>query len=223
VNWPAIQAIIFDAEGVVIDTEPLWDEAQRLLLERRGVAYDRARVKHLIAGKSAVDGIAILQRDFNIAGVPQELAKERNDTVRGLIAGRVQFIPGFPEFFARIQDRYKTCIATSMAPELLPLVNERLHLNDLFGDRIFSLADVGNRSKPDPALFLFAAQKLATPPAHCLVIEDSPNGIEAAKRAKMYCFGLATTFPPALLQDATEVVASYQELERTLQFAALPA
>jgi beta-phosphoglucomutase len=215
INRPAFDAIIFDAEGVVIDTEPLWDEAQRMLLERRGIQYDRDRVKHLIAGKSGLDGIAVLQREFNIAGDPASLAAERTADVRELIAERVRFIPGFEDFFALTRERYKTCIATSMQDDLLAIVRQRLHLDSLFGDRIFSISDVGNRSKPDPALFLYASEKLSTPPARCVVIEDSPNGLQAARRANMYSIGLATTFPPPALKDANEIASSYEDLART--------
>ena len=221
-NWPAFEAIVFDAEGVVIDTEPLWDEAQKLLLERRGVQYDRGRVKHLIAGKSVLEGIAVIQREFKIPGDPMALAAERGNDMRRLIADRLQFVPGFEEFFARVDKAYKTCIATSMPVELLDIVNRRLHLPTLFGDRIFSISDVGNRSKPEPDLFLFAARKLSVAPDRCLVIEDSPNGIEAARRAGMYCIGLATTFSRELLTGATAIASSYEEIARMLDVAVAP-
>ena len=167
---PIFEALIFDAEGVVIDTETLWDEAQRRLLERRGIKYDRARVKPLIAGKSVGEGVAILRSEFNLSDDPKQLAEERDADVRQLIAERIDFIPGFEEFFVQVRGRYKTCIATSMPPDLIALADRRLDLRRLFGDRIFSIADVGNRSKPDPALFVFAAQKLSTPPGRCRTI-----------------------------------------------------
>ena len=211
-----LEALIFDGEGVVIDTEPLWDEAQRRLLERRGIQYDRARVKHLLAGKSAAEGVAILQREFQIKGDSAALAAEREAEVRALMAKNVRLVPGFEDFFERIRGRYKTCIATSMTRDLIALADVRLHLSTLFGDRIFSIADVGNRSKPDPALFLYAAKKLGAPPSRCVVIEDSPNGIEAASRANMYCVGLATTFPGEVLTGANEIAFSFEDLWRLL-------
>jgi beta-phosphoglucomutase len=213
-NRPNIEAIVFDGEGVVIDTEPLLDEAQKLLLERRGIRYDRARVKHLIAGKGPLEGILIMQREFNIPGDPDTLAAERNAEIRKLIAERVEFIAGFKDFFACVKERYKTCVATSMPRDLLELANRRLHLEAYFGGRIFSIADVGNRSKPDPALFLYAAQQLSTPPSRCLVIEDAPNGIEAANRAGMYCIALATTFSKEILSGANEIARSFEALRQ---------
>jgi beta-phosphoglucomutase len=216
-NRPNVQAIIFDGEGVVFDTEPLWDEAQKLLLERRGVRYDRARVKHLIAGRGVLEGILVLQREFHLDGDPDALAAERNADIRRLIAERVEFIPGFQEFFERVRARYKTCVATSMPRALLALAETRLGVTALFGDRIFSIEDVGNRSKPDPAVFVYAAQRLATPPDRCLVIEDAPNGIEAATRAGMRCFALTTTFPKELLSGADETASSYEEVARLLE------
>jgi beta-phosphoglucomutase len=155
-----------------------------------------------------------MQREFNIPGDPDTLTAERNAEIRKLIAERVEFIAGFKDFFACVKERYKTCVATSMPRDLLELANRRLHLEAYFGGRIFSIADVGNRSKPDPALFLYAAQQLSTPPSRCLVIEDAPNGIEAANRAGMYCIALATTFPKEILSGANEIATSFEALRQ---------
>ena len=79
-----------------------------------------------------------------------------------------------------------------------------------------TLSDVDHRSKPDPALFRFAAERLGVPPQYCLVIEDAPRGVEAAKRAGMACVALTTTYDPGKLQQADAIADSFAEIERFL-------
>lgn len=215
-----IDALIFDAEGVVIDTEPMWDRGQLEFLRRYGHPYDRSRVKPLLAGQSAVNGARILKELFGLPGDPADLALERIELVRQLFHTEVRFIHGFEEFYHRVQPVFKTCLATALDEGLLRAADQTLGLSRLFGDRVVTLSDVGFRSKPEPDLFLHAADLVSSPPERCLVIEDSPNGIEAANRARMQCIGLATTFEPAQLTGAGWVARNYDEVNRILELAA---
>lgn len=207
-----LEAIVFDAEGVVIDTEAIWDEGQRKFLAGFGIEYDRERVKPMLTGRSLLDGTRTLVDLYELPGDPETLARQRAEMVRRLMT-TVDYIPGFTEFFARIRDDYRTCVATAMAPELFEPVDRSLELRRLFDGHVYTLADVGQRSKPDPALFLFAASRIETPPARCVVIEDSPHGVTAARRAGMPVVGLATTYAPEALADANLVISAYEELD----------
>ncbi|MEQ9363972.1 MAG: HAD family phosphatase [Leptospirales bacterium] len=209
------RAIIFDAEGVIIDTEALWDESQRVFLERRGIAYDRARTKHLLAGRSLTDGTRILKDAYkeDLAGEIRELAAERRDITASLFAAGVELIPGFADFFERVTAaKFTTCVATSMAPDLFALADRRLKLSDRFSGRVFFTADVGGRAKPDPAVFLHAAKALACPPRDCLVIEDSPAGVLGARAAGMQCVALTTTFSRERLRQADLICDAFDEI-----------
>lgn len=207
-----IDTIIFDAEGVVIDTEALWDDAQRDFLRRFGKTYDRAKIKPLLAGRTMLDGARVLKEELGLPGPPEELAAARIDSARKLF-DEVKFIPGFRAFFDTVAPRFKTCIATSMNPELFWDVADYLDLRSLFEDRMFNINDVGGRGKPAPDLFLFAASALGSSRRSCTVIEDSPNGVDAAHNAEMACIGLATTFEPSVLQGADLVVSSFDEID----------
>lgn len=208
-----IASILFDAEGVVIDTEGVWDHSQEEFLLRRGLTYHRDEVKPLLTGRSVEEGAAVLKRHYHLEGEVEDLARERIEITRRRLLEEVHFIPGFLEFYSQVRDRYRTCLATAMDGKLLDLADERLRLRELFGGRVFTLADVGFRSKPEPDLFLHAARSLGTPPAECVVIEDSPYGIEAARRAGMACIGFASTYRAELLQGADVVVAAYEEID----------
>ncbi len=216
-NPPAtkLRAVIFDAEGVVIDTEGLWDESQRMLLARRGIAYERERIKHLLAGRSLLDGAQILREEYRLPESAAEIAVERRNLARELFSQTVGFVPGFQEFFEGVQAAgVPCCIATSMEPGLFAAVDARLKLNEYFGRRIYFTSDVDGRAKPDPALFLFAAQKLNCVPGECLVIEDSPHGVAAANAAGMRCVALTTTFEAKLLGQADWICESFEQIQQ---------
>jgi len=208
-----INSIIFDAEGVVIDTEDIWDEGQRRFLEHRGLIYDRETVKPMLTGRSVLDGVRVMQAHYGFGGDPEAMAQERVTIIEELFRSEVRFIDGFEEFFARIRGAYKTCIATALNEDLLAIAVEVLGLRSLFDDRIFSLTHVNQRAKPNPDLFLHAARQLNSNSTECVVIEDSPLGIEAARRAEMLSIGLATTYEPARLNAADLVVRAFSEID----------
>lgn len=210
--WHERDAIIFDGEGVIIDSEPIWDRSQDEFLRRRGIRYDRERLKPLLAGRSMREGAELLQDEFGFPGEVGALAAERVDIVRDVFLRDADFIPGFLEFFEKIRPRFKTCIATMMPQKLLDAVVEKLRLKMLFGEHIYSPDAHSLPSKPAPDLFLFAARRLQVPPERCVVIEDSPNGLVAAKRAHMFSIGISTTFKPDQLTDADLVVRSFDEI-----------
>lgn len=216
-----IDTLIFDAEGVVVDTQRLWDEEVHTLLEKRGVEYRREIIKPILAGRSLKDGAAKLIEYFGFDEDPGAMAMERKESISELFGAGIDFIDGFERFYSRIRDNYKTCIATAMDKDLLVRVDKRLGLSDLFSGSVFSIADVDYVSKPDPAIFLFAAKKMGSGASGCLVLEDAPNGILAARNAGMKCLALSTTFEPEALRGADFIVNGYAELGHSGLDAAL--
>lgn len=210
-----IKAILFDAEGVVVDSEKIWDKGQELFLSKRGIEYNREQVKPLLTGQSMIDGVKVMQKLYGdkLQGNVKELAQERIDIVKKLFKTDVDFIHGFQKFYSSVNGNYKTCIATAMNKELLKDVDAKLKLSSLFKEQVFNISDIGGKSKPDPAIFLYAAEKLNTKPEQCTVIEDAPHGIKAAKRAGMYCIGITTTYDKSKLSEADQIVDSFKEIK----------
>lgn len=206
-----IDTTIFDLEGVIVDTESLWDDANRLFLQSHGATYDRAAVKPLIAGKSLAEGTRIMREVCHLSGDLDTLVAQRKAIIEEQLRAGSSFIPGFLQFQAANRDSYKICIATSMDGQLLAIVDRQFGLSELFRGNLFSIADVGYRSKPDPALFLYAARRMGSSPESCVVIEDSPHGIQAARNAGMRCIALASTFDEARLSAADRIVDSFEE------------
>lgn len=209
-----IEAILFDCDGVVLDSETIWDRCEAEFLRRRGIVFDLARTKPLITGLGQRAGVLLLQEQYGVEGDPDALVAERLEIIRGLFAEEVRFTAGFPEFFEeRVRGRYANCIATSMPEELFAVADRKLGISRFFGSRVYFPTHVGGRAKPAPDLFLYAASQLGASPDRCLVIEDSPRGIEAARRAGMPVIGLATTHGPEMLTGANRVVGSFAEIE----------
>ena len=210
---PETEAILFDCDGVVLDSETIWDRCETEFLRRRGIDFDAVRTKPLITGLGQTASVLLLQEQYGVPGDPQELVAERLAIIQNLFESAVRFTPGFEEFFeTQVRGRFKTCVATSMPEELFAVADRRLGLRRFFGERVYFPSHVGGRAKPEPDLFLYAAAQLATPPERCLVIEDSPRGIEAARRAGMAVIGLATTHEKELLAEADRVVGFFREI-----------
>jgi beta-phosphoglucomutase len=208
-----IDTILFDCDGVVINSEGLWDSCQEEFLRRRGRLYDRERSKHLLTGRTLREGVRVLRQEYDLKGDLDDLTLEQLELVHSSFSSDVCFMEGFSRFFEEIRQLFKTGIATALDGELLAIVNSRLDLLSLFGDRIFTVSSVGNRSKPAPDVFLYAAEELGSEPENCVVIEDSRNGIEAARRAGMACIGLATTYTRDQLSSADVVVRSFRDID----------
>lgn len=212
------KAIIFDMDGVVVDSERLYDIADSEFLGRRGIPFDKDRIVPLLAGKSLIDSSTLLKDMFALEGHASALATERRELIQSIYGQSLSFVDGFRDFHENLLPHgVKTCIATASDDTLLALADRKLGLSEIFGaERIFKISDVGNKSKPDPAIFLYAAERLGYKPGECVVIEDSPHGVAAAKNASMYCVALTTTRPREELGMADVVLDSYQDIKNHL-------
>ncbi len=208
-----VDTVIFDLEGIVLNTEPLWDREFHRFLERRGIDCRRDQLKRALAGRSLEEGAPVLIERLGLAENPLDVAQERRTTMKAILAEGVAFVDGFGAYFERIRDRHKLCVATSMDGELLRCVAVHCDLSQLFKGKVLSSAEIGCPAKPDPSIFLHAARTLGSDPASCLVFEDSPNGIRSAKNAGMACVALTTTFDRNVLQEADLVFEGYRGLE----------
>lgn len=208
-----LTTIIFDAEGVVFDTESVWDRAQVEFLKRRGIVYRRDEVKPLLTGRSLIEGVRVMQNLYGFPGVPEILAQERFSIVKECLVIGMHFIGGFLDFYQQVRNKYKMCIATAMNRTLFQIVENTLDLQSLFGENIFFIDDVEGKGKPEPDIFLYAAKKLQATVNECVVIEDAPLGIAAAKRAGMKCIALTTTYRRERLQEAETIVDSFVQID----------
>jgi HAD superfamily hydrolase (TIGR01509 family) len=181
---PPAGLIIFDCDGVLVDSEPL---ALRVLLEgiaERGIAIEEGLAYERFLGRSLASVIETVQRDFGLALEVDALDRMR-DRLYALFRDELRAIDGVAEAIGGLD--IPVCVASSSQMERIRLSLEITGLTACFADHIFSATMVAN-GKPAPDLFLLAASRMRVDPSRCIVIEDSPAGIEAAKCAGMRVF-----------------------------------
>lgn len=206
--------LIFDMDGVVIDSEVLFDNADTEFFRRHGAVYNREEVALLLTGMYLREGTALLKERYDFQEDVDSLTAERQSLLEREYLTHLRFITGFEDFHSRVTTfGLKTCIATSSNDHLLGLARKQLGLERMFGENIFKSSDVGYASKPNPAIYLYAAEQMGTEPNRCFVIEDAPKGVQAAKNAGMYCIGITTTFAKDRLGHADIIVDSYEEVD----------
>lgn len=211
------QAIIFDMDGTIVDTNTIWDVATQKLLISKGVSYTpqlHKTIRELLAGGAGGlrHGCALLKQMFDLSDTPEQLAKEKKGHAHDLYAEGVSFITGFPEFHAKIA-HLPNSIATNADERTVELTNQALQLDKYFGKHIYGISHVNHQGKPHPAIYLHAAAQLGQDPTKCIAIEDSATGIRSAKAAGMYCIGINTHLDRSLLSQADIIVDSYEEID----------
>jgi HAD superfamily hydrolase (TIGR01509 family) len=177
--------VIFDCDGVLVDSEPI---AMRVLLEilaEEGLPLAPAAAYDRFLGRSLGDIRGILTTDFGIALDDAALERMRRRLYAAFRA-ELQPTPGIADTLAALPTA--VCVASSSQPERIRLSLEVTGLLPFFAGRIFSATMVA-RGKPAPDLFLHAARSMGFAPGDCLVVEDSPAGIRAARAGGMRVAG----------------------------------
>jgi len=193
-----MKAVIFDCDGVLVDSEPISCETTAELLRARGAPWTNEEVHRLFLGRSADDHRAacasigvVLEDDFG--AIKDGLYVER-------ARGRLRAMPGASELLARLHGATPIAVATSGTPQKVAFSLRETGL-DRFFDVVVSASEVA-RGKPHPDLFLRAAERLGADPRACVVVEDSGPGVMAARAAGMKAIGLISSIDRDALIDA---------------------
>ena len=211
------KAIIFDMDGTIVTTEHIWGKSNELLLQHYGIPYTDEMLQEIAPRVQGLSGHKSCQIIIDIAQIPHSLV-EVMDTQR-MIAHKlyhdgIGFIDGFVDFQKKlVEHQVKHGIATNACDKTVAITDEKLNLKQFFGNHIYGVSCVGNVCKPDPAIFLHAAEQLQVDPADCIVFEDSAHGVNAARKAGMYCIGIATSPDKNQLRDAHRVIDTYHGLD----------
>jgi HAD superfamily hydrolase (TIGR01509 family) len=181
IDSPKLRAVVFDLDGLLINSEDLYEQAGETVLRRRGKTYDAA-LREQMMGRPVVDAIKLMIDCHSLPDPLEDLMCECREVLEGLLATSIAPMPGVDELLDELQAaRIPAAVATSGARDYVDYVLTRLKLKDRF--RFILTADDIQHGKPDPEVYLLAAQRLGVLPAEMLVLEDSANGCRAAVAA----------------------------------------
>jgi HAD superfamily hydrolase (TIGR01509 family) len=207
-----IDAVVFDMDGVIVDSEQVWDDVREEYTHELGGTYTESATRDMM-GMSSVEWSRYMADELNVPGAPAEINAAIVARMLARYGAAPPLIDGAVDAVRRAAERWPLAIASSSNPELIEVVLGAAGLSELFPVAVSS-QEVA-RGKPAPDVYLEAARRLGVAPAQCAAVEDSHNGIRSAKAAGMRVVAVPNPhFPPdaEALAEADAVVLSVAEL-----------
>jgi len=207
-----IEAVVFDLDGVLLDTEELWDEARREIAEERG-GHWRPDAQRAMMGMSSPEWSRYMHDVIGVSDPPDEIADEVVERMTDLYRRELPLLDGALDAVRRIGSRWRLGIASSSNRPLIDFFLELTGTGELFQATVSS--EEVAAGKPAPDVYLEAAARLGVLPGSCAAIEDSENGIRSAATAGMRVVAIPNrVFPPSpeALSLADVVLDSVGEL-----------
>ncbi len=189
-----IGAVVFDLDGVILQTEEVWDEVRGRYVVEQGGRYD-AEAQRAMMGMSAPEWSRYLSEALGVPGTPEEISADVVQLMEARYHEELPLIPGARAAVERLAARWPLGLASSSNR---PLIDAALELAGLarFFRATVSSEEVA-RGKPAPDVYLEAARRLAVPAERCAAVEDSHSGIRSAKAAGMHTIAIPNeSFPP---------------------------
>ncbi|GAA2032257.1 HAD family phosphatase [Agromyces tropicus] len=207
-----VEAVVFDMDGVIVDSEERWEDVRRRLVLDSGRDYpDEATRK--MQGMSAPEWEAYLHDELGVPGSPAEIGRRVVAEIEASYRDDLPLIPGAVEAVRALAERHPLAVASSSNRHLIVAVLDAAGLAGSFR-AVVSSEEVA-RGKPAPDVYLEAASRLGIDPERCVAVEDSSNGLRSAKAAGMAVVAVPNrAYPPAddALALADVVLESIREL-----------
>jgi HAD superfamily hydrolase (TIGR01509 family) len=207
-----IEAVVFDLDGVLIDSEHVWDEVRQKLAEERGGRWSDTASRDMM-GMSSLEWSRYMREEVGLPEEPEEISAEVVRRLEARYRSELPLIAGSEHALERLAEHWPLGLASSSNRELIDLVLELSDLGRLFRATVSS--EEVPRGKPAPDVYLEAARRLGADPARCAAVEDSENGIRAAKAAGMRTIAIPNPqYPPedSALAEADVVLATVEDL-----------
>ena len=207
-----IEAVVFDLDGVIVDSEHVWDAAREALARERGGRWHEKAQQDMM-GMSSVEWSRYMHDVIGLKDPPEEISAEVVRRLEATYREELPLIDEAPEAVARLAERWSLAVASSSNRPIIDLVLELGGLDRFFRATVSS--EEVARGKPSPDVYLEAARRLGVDPTKTAAIEDSRNGILSAKAAGMRVIAIPNKrFPPGeeALAEADVVLESISEL-----------
>jgi len=209
---PVIDAVLFDLDGVLLDSEHVWDQARRELARERERPWPETATRAMM-GMSSLEWSRYMHDVVGVPDPPEEISREVVGRLEEIYRRELPLVEGAVEAVQRLAARWPLGLASSSNRELIDLVLELSGLARYFQATVSS--EEVARGKPEPDVYLEAARRLDVAPERCAAVEDSDAGIRSAKAAGMRVLAIPNPqFPPGedALALADEVLGSLAEL-----------
>ncbi len=189
-----LRAVIFDLDGVLVDSETAWDEARRELVQSSGGTW-RPEATRAMMGMSSVEWSRYLRDELGVPMAPDEISAAVVARLEARYREHLPLLPGAVEAVGRLAGRWRLGLASSANRPIIDLVLRESGLAERFAATVSS--EEVPRGKPAPDVYLEAARRLGVDPAACAAVEDSSNGLRAAAAAGMRVIAIPNqAFPP---------------------------
>ncbi|MBN1152030.1 MAG: HAD-IA family hydrolase [Dehalococcoidia bacterium] len=204
------RAFLWDMDGVIVDSGAAHYQSWREAFASRGAAFTDEQFRAFFGTR---DDLIIGKVLGPLAAEEvRAIEDEKEQRYRALVRGKARILPGVvPLLEAMKKNGFRIALGTSAPMANVDAVMPELGLSRYF-DAVVCGEDV-SEGKPSPQIYLLAAEKLHADPAQCVVFEDSPHGVEAAKRGGMKCVAVTNSHPAAALAAADRVVSSMEEID----------
>jgi beta-phosphoglucomutase family hydrolase len=205
------KTILWDMDGVIADSSSFHFAAWQEAFAKRGIKFPKQDFTKLFGARNDFIIGSIIGRELP-EGVVKIMVEEKEENFRRKATGNIKPFPGVVRLLNAIKKgNFKLGLVSSAPKENIDLVLSELKLEGIF-DCIVYGQEV-SESKPSPQIYLLAAEKLKVTPNDCMVIEDSPLGVRAAKTAGMKCLAITNTHPRQKLEEADKVVESLENVD----------
>jgi HAD superfamily hydrolase (TIGR01509 family) len=207
-----VDAVIFDLDGVIVDSEPVWERVRREYVGEHGGAWQADSQRRLM-GMSTDEWSRYLSDELHVDRPPRQVANDVVARMSREYANHVPLIPGATEAVSRLGERWPLGLASSSPLPLIKTALDAAGLGDAF-EVVLSTEDV-ETGKPAPDIYLAVAERLGVDPTHCVAIEDSSNGVRSAAAAGMAVIAVPHTAYPLdddAADKATRTLHSLDEL-----------
>ena len=212
----SLEAVVFDLDGVLIESEEIWDEVRERYIRDGGGRYDE-EAQRAMMGMSSTEWSRYIHDELGVAATPAEINADVVRLMEARYRDRLPLVPGAVEVVRELAAAYPLAVASSSNRELIDAVLELSGLAVSFRATVSS--EEVARGKPAPDVYLEAARRLGVAPDRCLAVEDSHNGIRSAKAAGMRVVAIPNAaYPPdpEALADADVVLETIAALTTEL-------
>ena len=212
-NNKNIKAILFDMDGVVVDSEKLYSQSEEKLLAQYGVKFDDSDW-HYIKGCTEKQFYDLVYSKFNPDILREDLMSQGREFLKKIFTDQLEYMDGFNSIYPAIKEKYKLALVTSTGQDLVNHIDGLLSIYKKF-DIVLTSVDT-KKHKPNPDPYITAMKQFGFEANECIVVEDSIQGIKAGKAAGCIVIALEGSIERKFLKDADYIISSLYDIQNII-------